>query len=124
MPKKAAIPLIIVLGASVAACSNTAGRYQPIVDGPRDAQYAADVSSCQDLASERSYANGDVKTSALVGAGLGTLLGAVEEGGEGAIVGGLLGSAIGGGATAWEARSERKNIILECMRGRGHNVVG
>jgi len=109
---------------SVVACSNTAGRYNPIVDGPRDAKYTADIGACQDLASQRSYANGDVKTNALIGAGLGTLLGAAEEGIGGAIAGGLIGSIAGGGGTAWEARGERKSIIVECMRGRGHQVVG
>ncbi len=116
--------LIGGLALSAVACSNTAGRYNPIVDGPRDARYTADVTACQDLASQRSYANGDVRTNALIGAGLGTLLGAAEEGVEGAIAGGLIGSIAGGGGTAWEARDERKSIIVECMRGRGHRVVG
>ncbi|MGI9509963.1 MAG: glycine zipper family protein [Geminicoccaceae bacterium] len=112
---------ILAIAGGLSACSNSAARYQPIVDGPRDARYAGDLKECQQVATERSYVNGDVRSNALVGAGVGTLLGAESLGG--ALVGGLLGTAIVGGWTAWDARGERKDIVVNCMRNRDHPVV-
>ena len=113
--------LILAVAGGLSACSNSAASYRPIVDGPRDARYASDLEDCQQVASERSYWNGDVRSNALVGAGIGTLLGAESLGG--ALVGGLIGTAIVGGWTAWEARDERKDIVINCMRARNHPVV-
>lgn len=121
MSKLVTFPMVIALAAAVSACGNTAARYQPIVDGPRDSRYLTDLKDCQEVATQRSYANGDVGTNALVGGGLGALLGAGSW--EGALVGGLIGTTFGGGLTAWDARSERKDIVINCMRARNHAVV-
>jgi hypothetical protein len=59
---------------------------------------------------------------------LGGLIGAVdsddgdEAGGllAGAVVGGLIGSAEEGS----QISDERDKIVFNCLRGRGHNVVG
>lgn len=116
------VAMVAVLG--LAACSNSAARYEPIVDGPKDTTYSLDLSTCQNLATERSYLNGDVRSNALLSGGVGTLLGASEDGLGGAIAGGLIGSALGAGATAWQTRDERKSIVVDCMRRRGHQIVG
>lgn len=116
------IAMAVTLG--LVACSNSAARYEPIVDGPKDATYSLDLSACQTLAAEHSYLNGDVRSNALLSGGVGTLLGATGDGLGGAIAGGLVGSALGAGTTAWQARSERKSIVVDCMRRRGHQIVG
>lgn len=116
------ILMITAIGINLAACSNTAARYQPIVDGPRDTRYLSDLNACQEVAAQRSYVNGDVGTSALLGSGIGALLGAESLGG--ALVGGLIGTVVVGGWRAWDTRGERKEIVMNCMRARNHQVVG
>lgn len=104
-------------------CGHTAARYRPIVDGPMDQKYSADLADCQALAEKRSYMNDDVKTKALLGSGIGGVTGVLSDGLEGAIVGAAAGAAIGAGSQAWVTRDERRNIVCECMRLRGHRVV-
>lgn len=105
-------------------CANTASDYEPIVDGPKDALFYDDLAACKNLAEQREYLNGDTKSEALLGAGLGAVVGAIG-GDTGDIVGGaLVGGALSAGGSAWEVRGERKNIVIECMSGRGHRVVG
>ena len=115
---------IMVCAAISTGCANSSARYQPIVDGKISADYYADVQACQQLATQRKFNNGDVKSDAVAGALTGVLIGAIEEGTQGAIAGAVVGSALGAGGRAWDTRAERKNIVIECMKGRGHRVVG
>ncbi len=111
----------LVLG----GCANTASGYRPIVDGYEDEAYHADLADCQALAKTKRYDNGDTKTSALAGAVVGGAVGAIEDDSvEGAIVGALLGGLIGGASGAADTRTDRKDIVIRCMSGRGHAVVG
>ncbi len=108
----------------LSGCANTAADYEPIVDGPKDALFYDDLAACKSLAEQRDYLNDDTKSEALLGAGIGAVVGAIG-GNTGDIVGGaLVGGAVRAGGRAWETRDERKNIVLECMAGRGHRVVG
>ena len=118
---------------AVTACAGSGAEYRPIVDGPRGPAYSSDLTACQNVARQRSYANADVKSDAAAGAAVGGLLTGlavgVEEGDVGAgIVGALVGAALGGAVAgserAWETQGERSGIVVACMRGRGHNVVG
>ena len=129
--KKLALPVIAALGLS--ACANTGADYTPIVDGPYSSSFSTDLGACQKVAERRSYTNGDVQSEAAFGAistGLvAGLITGIEEGDVGAgIAGALIGGAIGGVAAgvgqSWDTSGERKNIVVACMRGRGHNVVG
>lgn len=113
-----------IAAVSLSACANTGADYAPIVDGPRDISYTQDLSECRNLAEQRSYANGDVKNEALLGAGIGAVAGGIDEGIDGAIGGLILGSLIGGAGRAWETQDERKQIVVECLKQRGHRVVG
>lgn len=111
----------LVLG----GCANTASGYRPIVDGYQGDVYHADLADCQALAKTKRYDNGDTRTSALAGAVVGGAAGAIEDGSvEGAVVGVLLGALIGGASGAAETRTDRKDIVIRCMDGRGHAVVG
>ncbi len=120
--------LSIYLGAfavlGLSACSNTGADYRPIVDGAQDTAYNSDLSACAEVADQRSYLNGDVQNGALLGTGLGAVVGGLTEGLGGALVGGVLGAAVGAGSQAWDTQDERKEIVKNCMKGRGHNVVG
>jgi hypothetical protein len=111
----------------LSACATGGAAHQPIIDGPKDAVYHQDLSDCRSFAEERGYDNSDVRTQALIGAGIGGVLGlldaqSADEGDffTGAIIGGLF----GGGSEALETRGQRREILLNCMAGRGHRVLG
>lgn len=111
---------------SLTACAGGGAAHVPIIDGPITAEYEADLSECQQLAETRRYDNPEVQTDALIGAGVGGLIGLAESRNDdvgdflaGAIIGGLL----SGGATALETRHQRKEIVLNCMAGRGYRVL-
>ena len=116
---------IVGLTIFLSACGATAGKYQPIVDGPTDQHFHNDLAACQTLSKERSYTNDDVKSEAALGAGIGAVIGGIEdESIEGAIAGAVIGGALSAGERAWLTREERKGIIVSCMMQRGHRVVG
>jgi len=110
--------------ALLTGCGSTASSYQPLVDGQKAGSYDQDLAVCASLAEQRGYLNDDVKSEALLGAGVGALVGVLEDGGSGALAGAVVGGATGAGSRAWETRDEQKKIVIQCMRGRGHNVVG
>ncbi len=113
----------------IAGCTGTGAEYEPVVDGSRGAQYQSDLAACQSLSETKSLMNPETKTQATLGA---VVMGAAaglddDAGGDrlgsalgGALLGGLLGTA--GGAT--EAHFERQDIIKDCLKSRGHRVVG
>lgn len=114
----AAIVLLMLTG-----CANTSSQYTPIVDGQKNANFERDLAACQQLSEQRGYLNDDTKSNAIVGAALGALAGA--DGNTGDIIGGtLVGAAVGAGGRAWDTREERKEIIISCMKQRGHKAVG
>ena len=116
--------IILVTAQIISGCANTAAGYRPLVDGMRAKNFEMDLFACQELATERSYLNDDVKSEALLGSGIGSLIGAAGEGLDGAIVGAILGGVAGTASRAWETREERKKVVIECMKQRGHKVVG
>ncbi|OMH26657.1 hypothetical protein BGP75_23095 [Motiliproteus sp. MSK22-1] len=118
------ITALLCCCALLSACGSTAAQYQPIVDGPKNVVYTEDLATCSALAEQRDYLNDDVKSEALLGAGVGAVIGGLEDGWEGAVGAGLLTAAIGAGGRAWDTRQERKEILIECMQQRGHRVVG
>lgn len=114
----------VMMVALLSGCANTAADYEPLVDGPKDARFYDDLAECKALAEQREYLNGDTKSEAVLGAGLGALAGALDGGGTDILGGAIVGGAVGAGGRAWETREERKGIVIQCMAGRGHNVVG
>lgn len=118
--------LCAALTLPLSACAGVGANYQPIIDGPITANYHADIDACRAVAKQRNYVNNDVKNDALIGAVLGGLLGLTESGddGENLIAGAIVGGAIGGVGSSFDARDERKDIVRNCMAGRGHRVVG
>jgi uncharacterized protein YcfJ len=109
------------LAVSMTACANTGAAYRPILDGPQTVAYQNDLAECQALAKQRVFLNEDTRSDALVGALIGGALGALDgDALGGAAVGGIAGGASG----AYEVRDERKSIVIQCLKGRGHPVVG
>ena len=116
---------LIGLGVALTGCANTGAAYQPILDGPQNAAYQNDLVECQELAREHSLMNENTKSDALVGALIGGAIGALDDGGIGNALGGAaVGGAAGAATGAYEARDERSRIVVNCLRGRGHRVVG
>ncbi|GGB37818.1 hypothetical protein GCM10011316_07350 [Roseibium aquae] len=119
---------ILCLAASLAACGQTGSNYQPIVDGPLGYTFNSDLSQCRQLAETHALMNDDAQMAALGGAAIGGFIGALEADGDdvagSAAIGALVGGAMGAGEGAMEAQSKRKQIVMNCMAGRGHRVVG
>ena len=118
---------LITSGFALAACASSGSSYEPVADGPTDVTYAADLEACQAVATDRSYINGDTRNNAMIGAGLGMLAGIADDDvndTEVAIAGAIVGAVAGAGATMVETRDERRDIVIDCMKGRGHPVVG
>ncbi len=113
---------------SLTACaSNSGASYDPIVDGAKSANYQSDLSACQKVAEQRDYINDDTKQNMVIGAAIGAVVGLADDevnDAEGALGGAVAGAIAGGIEGSVEARGERKNIVVECMAGRGHKVVG
>jgi outer membrane lipoprotein SlyB len=117
---KTKIGLAVLLATTLAGCA-----YRPLVDPKRSdmAKYESDLSECRQI-SEKAPGAG---TGALAGAGAGYAVGqvfarttgragAANEAGRGAAV---LGAAGGAGAGA----KNKRQIIKNCMTGRGHAVL-
>lgn len=107
----------------LAACANSGANYSPVVDGPKGPNYQSDLAACQSLAASQPQADGGTAASAAAGAGMAALWAAVFDNsnvGEAAAVGaagGVLSDQVG-------KTNNRQQIVKNCMRGRGHNVVG
>lgn len=115
--------LAALLPALLAACADSGATYTPILDGAPKAAFQSDLSACQTLAQDQKQFDQETAASAVMGAGAGALLGAADEDADiagGAIAGALAASV----ASAVNASEKREAIVIECLRGRGHRVVG
>jgi uncharacterized protein YcfJ len=118
-------PLLIV--ALVSACAESGANYAPILDGEPTAAYARDLRACQTLAANQRQFDRQTAGSAALGAGVGALAGMADDDvseSEGIAAGLVVGALVGTAAGASEASDRREAIVVECLRGRGHRVVG
>lgn len=104
----------------VAACADSGANYRPILDGTATPAYQADLSACQALA--RDQFDRETLGATVVGAGVGAALGQADSGD--ALGGAAAGALAGGVAGAVDVNDRREAIVVECLRGRGHRVVG
>ncbi len=104
---------------AVSACAT--GGYQPVVDGPRDSRYYSDLEACQSLAAQAGSQNRDILSGAIAGAAIGGIIGSIDGNlGDGAAAGAGVGAVQG----AVSKNNNSNSIVRNCMRNRGHNVVG
>ena len=115
-PALVALPLL-------AACEGTGATYTPILDGEPTAAFQADLTDCQALAKNQRQFDQETIAAAVLGAGVGAVLGTVDED-TGAAGGAIAGGLAGGTAVAVDVSERREAIVVECLRGRGHRVVG
>ena len=130
---KVQIIALMAAGVLVSACgavgqggsqgSGIGAGYRPILDGAPSAAFQQDLSACQGLARGQKQLDQETLAAAVLGAGAGAALGTVDKDGDatGGAVAGALAGAAGGAVSAAEKRQE---IVVECLRGRGHRVVG
>ena len=105
---------------ALAACADNGARDRPILDGAPTPVYEADLAECRTLA-ENQFSQ-DTLGATMLGAGLGAALG--EADGDDALGGAVAGGLAGGVASAVDLNERRDSIVFECLRGRGHRVVG
>lgn len=108
---------------SMVACAQSGADYAPILDGTPTAAYHADLAACQALARNQTQFKQQTVGAAVMGAGAGAVLGEADEDGD-ALGGAIAGALAGGAAGTVNANQRREAIIVECLRGRGHRVVG
>ncbi|MBD3624826.1 MAG: glycine zipper family protein [Rhodobacteraceae bacterium] len=120
-PSLHAVSLFLMLG----ACADSGANYTPIVDGSKSPVFASDLGACQRLAANQRQYDDETRAAAVLGAGVGALAGLADGGNaDDAIGGAIAGALIGGVAVGVEAQEKKQNIVIACMRGRGHKVVG
>lgn len=114
-----ALPAVL----AIAACADSGANYRPILDGQPSAAFQSDLADCQALARNQKQFDRETAGAAALGAGTGAVLGEIDDGGD-ALGGAIVGALVGGAAGAANASEQRKAIVIECLRGRGHQVVG
>lgn len=120
---KPVMPVMIVALCGLAACGQSGAGYVPIVDGPKGAAFQSDLGACQSLARNQRQFDQEAWGAAAAGAGVGAVLGELDEDGD-AVGGAIAGALAGGVASAVEGGERRQAIVIACMQGRGHKVVG
>ena len=116
---------------SLSACATSGANTVPIIDAQNSPQLQADLAECQQFAAQRSV-NGEVLSSALVGAGFGALAGSSFGGrpfsrrgrGENAVAGSLAGAAAGSAVGVFQGQAAQADIVYRCMEGRGYRILG
>ena len=117
------IPTICAAALVLSACAESGANYTPILDGAPSAAFQSDLSACQTLARNQRQFDQETDAAAVLGAGTGALLGELDDEGD-ALGGAVAGALVGGIAGAVDASERRQAIVLNCLRGRGHRVVG
>ncbi|SPJ26121.1 glycine zipper family protein [Palleronia abyssalis] len=112
----------VALTALLGACADMGANVDPILDGQPTAQFQSELSACRSLARNQSQLDHETMAAAAMGAGIGGILGKVDDEGN-ALGGAAIGALAGAAAGASEASDTRETIVLNCLRGRGHAVV-
>ncbi|WP_146345884.1 glycine zipper family protein [Falsiphaeobacter marinintestinus] len=116
------LPLILT-----GACAGTGAQHQPVLSAVPGPGYDQDLNDCSALAKSQRIWNPETKTQAVLGATVGALAGLADDtvdSAEGAIAGAMVGAASGAALGAADMRNTRKDILIECLRDRGHPVAG
>ena len=126
--KKLTVTGMVVVGTLLAGCA----AYRPVFDPKfiRDgAQFEVDLQECQNIASTQRFTTGQ---GAMIGTGLGAGIGGASGAAIGSIFGdagrgaaaGAIGGAIGGLIRgAIEAQQVEREIVVNCMSGRGYRPL-
>jgi outer membrane lipoprotein SlyB len=133
MPRIASAGLFLFASVLVLSGCESTSQWSPTVDtyGNSRAQYLSqDMEECRALARN---ASGDTTEETVRGAGFGAMAGAaggaiigamVGRPGRGAVLGAAAGGVGGGAFSNTQTEQQFKRAFSDCMRGRGHNVIG
>lgn len=114
---------ILAMALLLSACTDRATQDAIILDGTPTAAFKSDLSACQTLARAQRQFDQETAGAAVLGAGAGAVLGALDD--EADALGGAIAGALAGGiAGAVHAQDRRDAITRDCLRGRGHRVLG
>lgn len=126
--------LVVALGSTLAACQTSApgavgagygAGYTPVIDGAQGPRFHQDLAECRQLAAQvEANRQSQIAGEAIAGALAGALTGRVIGGNRysqnyGARVGALSGAGHG----AANAAAGGKQVIMNCMVGRGYRVL-
>lgn len=114
--------LALLIAATLTACATAPGAYQPIVDRPGPS-YASDLADCRALA-EQAHPAQTATGGAVAGAVLGGALGAIIGGRGGALLGAKVGGVEGLAGGAAHGIIMQRTVVMSCLIGRGHRVIG
>ncbi|WP_170763518.1 glycine zipper family protein [Ruegeria lacuscaerulensis] len=111
---------IALLG--LGACTQYPMQKPLAVDGTRNANFLSDEAECRALAVNYHSGKRGMETAfgAIDGAVTGAMIGDRYDAMGGAIAGGVLGSVKG----QYEDDLVRRQALVNCMLGRGHQVIG
>ena len=108
---------------ALSACADMGATYKPILDGAPSASFQTDLQACQSLARAQHSLDQDTAASAAMGGALGAAV-AAHDGGGTALEGLAGGALIGFVQGVSKSKDKREAIVQDCMKGRGHHVVG
>ena len=122
MARLGSVVLFCAIAIGLSACDDQDQKL--IVDGPRNAYFESDLAACKDVSLQRAVDNSNIAAGAIVG-GLAGAVGADKKSdrAEGGLAGAAIGGLMGAGEAQLEADKAREQIVINCMRGRGHRVV-
>ena len=130
MKNKTSLLLPLILAMSLSACASSGVNHTPIIDGPKTAQYEADLNECRTLVKQGGLVDDDAKTGIAVGAAFGALSGASNRrysrrrSGNNVLASAIVGALIGGVAGTYNGHKKEEYVLLNCMAGRGYRVLG
>jgi hypothetical protein len=115
----------LVLVAFTAACATSGANVVPVVDGPVKASFQSDLAPCQRLAAQQGPLASNTGTQVATGAVLaGGATAVVNNRGNNVRDAAAIGAAAGLASGLIQGQQQQEAIVRNCMRGRGHNVVG
>ncbi len=111
--------MVIGLGLALTACAKKP--YEPIVDGPKSLSYNSDLAQCRDISKQKQLSGAGAASGAITGGvTAGVFGGSTSDVVASIALGGLFGSA----DESASVKNAQNRIVFNCMRGRGHNVIG
>ena len=116
---------IVLAAALTSGCVGTGSNYRPIVDNKNVDlnRYEADLQECQAYARQTANAGKSAAGGAIIGAALGLGLALIGGSGYDKGVAAGVGAAVGGAGGADAGETNQRNIIRNCLGGRGYRVL-
>ena len=117
----------MLLGVLVLAACDGYPTSRPLaVDGTRNANFGQDEIECRALAANYNPQKqaGAIGGGAVSGALIGGLTSASGQSTEGALAGAAIGGLLGAAEGSYEEDEARRQVLINCMQGRGHRVIG